>query len=132
MSSVAAGKLAGLRVLIAEDEPAVRASVRRLMERRGAIVITVADGGQATAILHEQRASISSCSTCRRRSRAASSCCRPRATQAGVPVVMMSGYTEDALPSGALFGQPDAFVEKPFSGTALDIVLDGVLRERPR
>src|SRR6185503_6968678 len=48
-------RLAGLRVLVADDEPSVRATVRRLLERRGATVVVAADGTEAEARLHDEQ-----------------------------------------------------------------------------
>jgi len=43
--------LSGLRVLVADDDPANRALVAALLERRGAKVVSVADGSEALAVL---------------------------------------------------------------------------------
>ena len=51
-----------LRVLVADDEPTVRSTVRRLLERRGAIVVLASDGarGRAAAPTQSVRRSCSS------------------------------------------------------------------------
>jgi YesN/AraC family two-component response regulator len=46
-----------------------------------------------------------------------------RETQPDVPVILMSGYSEQA--GGE---QPDAFIEKPFSVSGLEGVIQSALR----
>src|SRR3989441_2376180 len=53
-----AGSLAGLRVLIVEDEEAVRRPMARYLTRRGAEVDEAADGGEGLARLRTQPANV--------------------------------------------------------------------------
>ena len=47
-----------------------------------------------------------------------------RVTQPGVPVILMSGYTEQARG----VEPPDAFIEKPFNGAMLEAAIKAALR----
>jgi PAS domain S-box-containing protein len=120
-------KLAGVRVLVVDDEPSVRATVRRLLERRGAIVVVASDGTEAEARLRDEQfhlvvsdVSMPGCS-------GYDVLVTARATQPHVQVVLMSGYTELIRGAGGE-EEPDAFIEKPFTAKALDAAIDEVLR----
>ncbi len=118
-------KLAGLRVLIADDEPSVRNTVRRLLERRGANVEVAVDGSDAEQKLDGTiglvildvsmpgRTGYDVLGTVRRRF--------PQ-----TPVLLMSGYTEHTRGAGG--EEPDGFLEKPFTARALDALIDQVMR----
>ncbi len=119
-------KLAGLRVLIADDEPSVRTTVRRLLERRGANVELAVDGADAeqkldatfglvvTDVSMPGRTGYDLLATVRR-------------LHPHLPVILMSGFTEHAR-TGA--EEPDGFLEKPFTARALDALIDEVMRTR--
>jgi two-component system cell cycle sensor histidine kinase/response regulator CckA len=123
----ATARLAGLRVLIADDEPSVRTTVRRLLERRGAQVEVAVDGTDAeqkldasfglviTDVAMPGRTGYDVLATARRR-------------YPELPVLLMSGYTE--LKRGAGGEEPDGFLEKPFTARALDTLIDEVMRSR--
>ncbi len=120
-------KLAGLRVLIADDEPSVRTTVRRLLERRGAHVEVAVDGTEAeqkldasiglviTDVSMPGRTGYDVLATVRR-------------LHVETPVVLMSGYTEHTRGAGG--EEPDGFLEKPFTARALDALIDEVMRTR--
>jgi len=124
---VPTARLAGLRVLIADDEPSVRSTVRRLLERRGASVEVAVDGSEAeqkldgsfglviTDVSMPARTGYDVLATVRR--------LHPQ-----TPVILMSGFTEHVR-SG---GEPDGFLEKPFTARALDALIDEVMRTRSR
>ncbi|MFN0246977.1 MAG: ATP-binding protein [Kofleriaceae bacterium] len=127
--SNATARLAGLRVLIADDEPSVRTTVRRLLERRGANVEVAVDGSDAEQKLDASfglvildvsmpgRTGYDVLATARRR-------------YPEMPVLLMSGYTE--LKRGAGGEEPDGFLEKPFTARALDTLIDEVMGARSR
>ena len=118
-------KLAGLRVLIADDEPSVRNTVRRLLERRGAHVEVAVDGSDAEHKLDGSfgliildvsmpgRTGYDVLGTARRR-------------YPMTPVLLMSGYTEHTRGAGG--EEPDGFLEKPFTARALDALIDQIMR----
>jgi signal transduction histidine kinase/CheY-like chemotaxis protein len=119
--------LTGVRALVADDEPSVRATVRRLLERRGATVVVAVDGLDAEARLRDETFQL-----------VVSDVVMPgmtgydvlevaRDTQPNVCVVLMSGYTEKLRGEGSE-EEPDAFIEKPFTAKALDAILDEALK----
>ena len=54
----AGGTLEGVRVLLVDDEPAVRRPLGRFLQRRGALVREAADGAEALALLAAERSDI--------------------------------------------------------------------------
>ena len=94
-------------VLVVEDEEGVREVVGRMLERLGFQVITAEDG---VAALERARPSTTapwppSCSISRCRGWAARRpCCSIRERRPDLPVVLMSGYTEQEVASKLLDG----------------------------
>jgi signal transduction histidine kinase/CheY-like chemotaxis protein len=118
--------LVGIRVLIADDEPSVRSTVRRLFERRGAIVSVAADGSEAEALLRAEQFGFVLLDIEMPGRRGYELVPIARETQPGTPVLLMSGFTDTR---GAV--EPDGFLEKPFTSRALDAMIDGLLA-KPR
>ena len=116
--------LAGVHVLVADDEPSVRATVRRLLERRGATVTAAADGVEAEAALRSERYGLVILDVSMPGRGGYEIVPIVRATQGGCPVVLMSGYTEHAHTPAE---EPDAFLEKPFTAKVLDATIDQVM-----
>jgi CheY-like chemotaxis protein len=123
----ASARLAGLRVLVADDEPSVRATVRRLLERRGASVVVAGDGLEAEARLRDERFDLVIVDVVMPGHSGYDVLAAARATQPRLPVILMSGYTGRARGEGGE-DEPDAFIEKPFTAKALDATIDEVLR----
>ncbi len=108
-------------VLVVEDEPAVRAVVRAMLERRGYVVLLAHDGEQAMrlAVEHEGPIDLLLTDVVLPRTNG-----RRVAQLLGIErpmlkVLFMSGYTEDAI---AQHGELDAgvvLVEKPFTDLTL-------------
>jgi two-component system nitrogen regulation response regulator GlnG len=101
----------------------VRSTVRRLLERRGATVTLAADGAEAEARLRERRFDLVILDVSMPGRSGYEVLPVARATQSGVPVVLMSGYTEHDHGTD----EPDAFLEKPFTAKVLDAAIDEVL-----
>jgi two-component system cell cycle sensor histidine kinase/response regulator CckA len=124
-------KLAGLRVLIADDEPSVRATVRRLLERRGATVVVAADGSEAEARLRDERFDVAVLDVTMPGRSGYDVLAFARANHPALPVILMSGYTAQVRGEGSE-DEPDAFIEKPFAAKVLDQAIDEVLAARQR
>ena len=125
MPSIA--RLTGMRALVVDDEPSVRATVRRLIERRGATVVVAADGLEAEARLRDERFNLVVSDVSMPGCTGYDVLVIARATQPGVRVVLMSGYTEKLRGEGSE-EEADAFIEKPFTAKALDATIDEVLK----
>jgi CheY-like chemotaxis protein len=122
-------RLVGLRVLVADDEPSVRATVRRLFERRGASVVVAADGLEAQGRLQDEVFELVVLDVQMPGCDGYDVLTFARALRPGMPVILMSGYTERVRGEGGE-EEPDAFIEKPFTAKQLDAVIDEVLRAR--
>jgi signal transduction histidine kinase/CheY-like chemotaxis protein len=127
--TTAGPRLAGLRVLVVDDEPSVRATVRRLLERRGATVVVAADGLEAEARLRDERFELVVSDVVMPGKTGYDVLAIARATQPKVPVILMSGYTGRVRGEGGE-EEPDAFIEKPFTAKVLDAAIDEVLGVR--
>jgi CheY-like chemotaxis protein len=108
----------------------VRATVRRLLERRGATVVAVADGTEAEARIRDERFDLIVLDVTMPGRTGYDVLGFARATQPGVPVILMSGYTARVRGEGGE-DEPDAFIEKPFTAKLLDTAIDEALGDRP-
>jgi PAS domain S-box-containing protein len=115
----------GETVLVAEDDPSVRALVKSVLERNGYRVLAAADGQAALEVARKEKGRIdlllSDVIMPRMNGRALrDALC---VLYPGLRVLFMSGYTGDALTGlGGLDGDV-ALVPKPFTP---DVLLDGV------
>jgi CheY-like chemotaxis protein len=125
--STPVARLVGVRVLVADDEPSVRATVRRLLERRGAIVVVAADGSEAEARLRDESFALVVTDVSMPGCDGYEVLAIARATQPGIGVILMSGYTEKLRGQGGE-EEADAFIEKPFTAKTLDLSIDEVLK----
>jgi CheY-like chemotaxis protein len=104
-------------ILLVEDEPSVRASVRRLLEWHGYTVIEARNGVDAVGIYEDHEANIDLVLTDLVMPEMGGSELieRLRARRPGLKVLFMSGYAEQAaLPNGSV-PRGSGFVEKPFT-----------------
>src|SRR5699024_6058095 len=109
-------------VLLVEDERAVRASARRMLERRGYRVVTARHGGDALALLRAGEPPIDVVVTDVRMPEldGAALLAVLDVERPTLPVVLVSGYAEGDGPLPP--GTPDrrlAFLEKPFAADVL-------------
>ena len=126
-SSRAAGPLTGT-VLVVDDEPAVRRTTRRLLERAGFAVLDAVDGEDALRISRAHPGPIDLLVT---------DVVMPRMAgpelarhlvreRPGTPVLFVSGYSEDnAFPGASADGH---FLHKPFTADALTEAVTRLLR----
>jgi len=115
-------KLTGLKILVADDEPTVRSTVQRALSRRQAIPTVACDGAEAEMLLRSQKFDVVLLDVMMPKKTGYELLPIARETQPGVPVILMSGYSEQAegLP-------PDAFIEKPFTISGLETTIQGTL-----
>lgn len=117
-------KLAGLRVLVADDEPTVRATVQRMLERRGAVPLIAADGEEAERMLRTEQLDVVLLDVMMPKRTGYQLVPIARELHPDVPVILMSGYTDQA--QGV--DPPDAFLEKPFNASMLEGAIQTALR----
>jgi PAS domain S-box-containing protein len=110
----------GETILVAEDEDSLRESISKYLNERGYIVLKAADGQQALELADRYNGPIhllltdvimpkmSGPELARRLA------CRP-----GMVALFMSGYTDDAVINHGVLQAGTAFVQKPFSLSAL-------------
>jgi signal transduction histidine kinase len=118
----------GMRVLIADDEPSVRATVRRLLERRGATVVSASDGIEAEARMRDASFGLMLFDVTMPGKTGYDLLAIARSLHPTTPVMLMSGYTEHRRTGPN--DEPDLFLEKPFTTKRLDAAIADLLRER--
>ncbi|HTL37401.1 MAG TPA: ATP-binding protein [Kofleriaceae bacterium] len=121
-----AQSLAGKRALIADDEPAVRTAIRRLLERRDAIVVLATDGTEAAARLRDGQFHIIVLDVMMPGLTGYQLLPIARETNPAARVMLMSGYAEPSTDPGEV--KPNSFLEKPFTSKSFDDAIDDLLR----
>jgi len=109
------------RILLVEDEAAVRSVTRDILQALGFSVVAAEGGAAALRLVDSERPKVDLLLTDvvmpglsgREVAR------QIRQRYPGLPVVYMSGYTDDVLAQHELQGRGAAFLEKPFSPEAL-------------
>jgi CheY-like chemotaxis protein len=104
-------------ILLVEDEPTVRASVRRLLEWHGYTVIEARNGADAVAIYEDNEARVDLVLTdlVMPEMGGLELIERLRSRRPGLKVLFMSGYTEQAALRNGSVPRGSGFVEKPFT-----------------
>jgi two-component system cell cycle sensor histidine kinase/response regulator CckA len=130
MSDTATKSTRGATVLVVEDEDAIRASIRRLLQREGYTVLEAADGAKALELLEEDRSShqVALVLTDLRMPvmdgrQLAAALARRRPS---LPIVFMSGFTAQLMDL-RLVSPHLAFLAKPFKDSDLLATVRGQL-----
>jgi two-component system cell cycle sensor histidine kinase/response regulator CckA len=125
------------RVLLAEDEAAIRALTRRVLERAGYEVVEAADGATAVAMLRDGVAVDLLLTDAAMPELSGVELAREAvALRPGLPVVLMSGYAElsgvSPGPGGTIEGIDGlvGFIEKPFATERLVALVGRALAAR--
>jgi CheY-like chemotaxis protein len=118
--------LRGLTILVADDEPSVRATIRRLLERRGARVVLASDGDEAEDLLAKEPYALVLLDVMMPKRTGYQLLPIARRTQPNARIMLMSGYVDVARSAGGEH-EPDAFLEKPFTAKEMDTAVDRVL-----
>jgi CheY-like chemotaxis protein len=113
---------AGATILIVEDDAAVRNAVRRLLERHRYEVLEAANGGDALVVLAESPRPVDLVISDMVMPEMSGLQLRHqlRKLRPSLPVLLMSGYTEEAITRLAASGPLPTLIEKPFT-------VDGIL-----
>ncbi|HAV62296.1 MAG TPA: hypothetical protein DCY13_08005, partial [Verrucomicrobiales bacterium] len=109
------------RILVVEDEPAVRLLVKKILERKGHRVIEASSGSEALSQMEQEGADLDLVLT---------DLVMPglsgrelwehlRVRWPNLPVIYMSGYTEDAVVKHGVLKEKVSFLQKPFKPDAL-------------
>ena len=130
------GSLRGTEVvLLVEDEPLVRASTRRTLERLGYRVIEARHGAEALSLWEARRGEIDLVLTDVMMPELGGPelALRLRALDPSVRVVFMSGFVgDDAATDASPISERGPFIQKPFSAEALARAVRGELDAPPR
>ncbi|HEU4643414.1 MAG TPA: PAS domain S-box protein [Gemmatimonadaceae bacterium] len=115
----------GRTVLLAEDEDAVRSSVRRILERSGFHVLEARDGVEALEIWEREhgRIDLVLSDVVMPRLGGRELLARIRAMDPDARVLLMSGYTSNTEAVSELLAAGAALIEKPF---AIDVLLSRI------
>ncbi len=119
-------------ILVIEDEPAVRALVRRTLERQGYRVLDAADGIEALqlAVDHPADIHLVLSDVVMPRLNGPEALSRLRQARPGIRCLLMSGYAADTLSTESLQRDGLRMIEKPFSPNALVEAVRDLLDDR--
>jgi PAS domain S-box-containing protein len=116
----AAGTQAGMTVLVVEDEPAVRAIVVRSLERGGFRVLQASDAAVALQVAdREGRPDLVLTDLMMPGIGGGELARRLKARWPGLPVLFMSGYSEEDLRRQGLVDPEGVIIQKPFKPNSL-------------
>ncbi|MGI5863567.1 MAG: response regulator [Myxococcales bacterium] len=118
---VAARKGQGETVLVAEDEPGVRAIIRRVLVRNGYRVLEAGDGLEAlsTALGHAGPIDVLVTDLVMPKLSGAELAERLQQVRPNLKILFLSAYPEQAVVEHGRISGPDAFLSKPFNEESL-------------
>jgi two-component system, cell cycle sensor histidine kinase and response regulator CckA len=121
-------------VLLVEDEEAVRRLIRAILDRLGYTVVEARDGQEALECWqeHGRRIDIVLTDVVMPRLDGPSLAAAIRRSQPDIPVIYLSGYTDDAvIKRSASVDDKTPFLQKPFTSGALARMVRALLDRRP-
>jgi two-component system, cell cycle sensor histidine kinase and response regulator CckA len=123
----------GAIVLLVEDEAAVRILARRILARAGYTVLEARDGEEALTLFatHQGEIDLLLTDAVMPRMGGIALATALRKRRPGLPIVLMSGYSEDMAYGDAHLPDGVAFLQKPFELQGLVDTVAGVLRGSP-
>jgi len=112
---------AGAGILVVEDDLAVRAAVRRVLERYGYRVLEASNGEQALAVMADSSPEIDLVLSDMVMPEMSGLDLRERlrAIRPALPVLLMSGYSEEAITRLGRQGPSGPLIQKPFTVNGL-------------
>ena len=123
---------AGERVLVVEDEPAVRNLVERMLEKLGYRVTVAANGGEALLAVEEKglKPDLVITDVVMPGMSGPVLVGRLRKTRLDMKVLYMSGYTDNAIVHHGILESGIPFIQKPFNSDDLARKIKKVLRPK--
>lgn len=125
---------AGETVLLVEDEPAVRHMTSRALQEFGYGVVEASGGHQALGMLErdEGRVDLLITDVILHGMDGPELARRAKELRPELPVLFVSGYTDDEIVRRGLLEAGQPFLQKPFTPEALSTEVAGLLRKRGR
>lgn len=119
-------------ILVADDESIVRTVTRRVLQRAGYKVIEAEDGQAAIELFRAHRGELLAIVLDLTMPVVSGheALSQIRALDPTIPVLVTSGFSEEALAHGITTGRETAFLQKPFNPTALISALEELCRSR--
>lgn len=120
----------GGTILVVEDEPSLREMLQAILKRSGYSVLAAGSGEEAEEIVAQGKSGIDLIVTdvmLRGEDGGDAMVERLRAVRPGLRALFMSGHTLDGLADRGIRIPPDAFLEKPFTPSALSARVTALL-----
>lgn len=117
------------RILVAEDEVAVREFIRRVLELRGHEIVTVGDGAEALVKLNRLRFDLLLTDIGMPNMDGLELALKVARDHPELPVLMMSGYAVERRRAADLADLARGLLQKPFSMVDLAAAVEKVLAE---
>jgi two-component system, cell cycle sensor histidine kinase and response regulator CckA len=117
-----------LVVLLVEDDDAVRSSIERMLTSDGYSVVSAANGEDAITLAGEVDADLVLTDVAMRGLNGRETAERILETQPDLPVLFMSGYTDDVVLRRSVGDRVAPFLQKPFGAEDLARAIADVLR----
>jgi two-component system, cell cycle sensor histidine kinase and response regulator CckA len=118
----------GRLVLVVDDEPLMRSTLRRMLTRQGFLVEEARDGIEALELMKGLAPDLVLLDVSMPRLDGASTFFELRKRGAKMPVVLMSGYSEQDALQGVLRDDLAGFLQKPFAPDALARALEAAFK----
>jgi len=119
-------------VLVADDEPTIRALVNAVLEGPDIRTLEAADGAEALAVAHTHRPDLVLLDVVMPKMDGFSVCERMKAesSTARTPVLLLTALAQDSDRQRARRAGADGVVQKPFSPTALRAIVESILNDK--
>ncbi len=116
------------RILIADDEPAIRESVALALRREGFLVLAAADGRSAWNLIEENKCDLAVLDISMPLLEGTAVLARVRSSKMSLPIVFLTSRDEQIDRIAALDSGADDYISKPFSMAELTARIRAVLR----
>jgi two-component system cell cycle sensor histidine kinase/response regulator CckA len=116
-------------ILLVEDDGTLRATIRRALLQAGFEVLDAAGGAEALVVneTHAEKIHLLITDVVMPDVSGRELASRLRALRPGLKVLYMSGYSADSFRSSGALGNREAYLQKPFTTTALVGAVRGLL-----